>query len=115
FGRDAATVLADEEIFHPGKRAGREVDFIGTAAALHARGEIHRLSPDIECQLADANDAADHRSGVQADAYRPARLAGHLAIFYLREDLVCSQHGIHGVRGHVRGQTGDAHVAVADG
>src|ERR1700757_4855397 len=110
---DRPAGLAIEFTTDPVERIAGDVNDAALAVRLHPAGHIDRLAPEVVDEFAAADDARDHRAGVDADAEgepSPAeRAPSDLGLHVERE--VDQSLGVIGARAW---HAGGHHVAVAD-
>ncbi len=87
----------------------------GLAERLHAARDVHGRAPDVERELALADDAGHRRPGVNADAQFHLHAVGRAKPADLLQHGAGLQHrGLGVIRPRI-GQAEGRHVGVADG
>src|SRR5271166_4649907 len=110
---DRPASLAIEFIADKIERIARDVNDAALAVRLHAAGHIDRLAPKVVDEFSAADDARDHRAGVDADTKgqsSPAKGPRAALGLHIEREVHQSLGMINARAWHPRGD----HVTVAD-
>src|SRR3984957_2784162 len=93
--------------------AARDLDRPALPMGFHAARQVHRVAPEIVDELLAADDASDHRSGIDADA-EPKRHAAECPARHGFAHVESELHQSERVVGPLARRPGGDHIAVAD-
>src|SRR3954462_3519935 len=113
-GLDRSSEVAVDRVADQFVSARGYVDAIRMTAGFMARGEIHRLSPNVKGEFAGSHHAGHHRSTVDSDPDAPAgRTVGK--VFYRLYNFYCRSYDIDRMRRLCFRQAADKHVRITNG